>query len=282
MSVFISYSHNDEKIIERIAAYLVKANIHIWIDKWELNFGDSLIQKIQEAITESSVLLIMLSKSSTKSEWCKKELTAGLLRELEERRVVTIPVVLEDCNIPLFMRGRYYADFRNNFDQAIVRLQDSLLRFTDVSLNRVENDNYYIDWAVDQGIKDDCFEFNIDSVSFAKEREYSILCNINVRGNNVITDLYKRAATKRAGDILVDELLNSLVSMDKKNDFRIILEDNRAKKKKFGIGDEKLNYKFKVEIYVRRLGINNGFDIVFDFGSILRLISENREIILRK
>jgi len=73
VSVFISYSHEDSKIVEKIAKYLVKENLHVWIDKWQLNFGDSLIQKVQDAISEASVLLIMLSKKSVESEWCKKE-----------------------------------------------------------------------------------------------------------------------------------------------------------------------------------------------------------------
>ena len=51
MSVFISYSHSDSVIVEKIASYLVSKNIHIWIDKWQLNHGDSLITKIQDAIT---------------------------------------------------------------------------------------------------------------------------------------------------------------------------------------------------------------------------------------
>ena len=68
MAVFISYSHDDSDIVEKIAAYLVKENIHVWIDKWEINYGDSLIQKIQTAVTEASVLLIMLSIKSLQSE----------------------------------------------------------------------------------------------------------------------------------------------------------------------------------------------------------------------
>ena len=109
MSIFISYSHEDADIVEKIAVYLVKENIHIWIDQWEINYGDSLIQKIQTAITDASVLLIMLSKKSVQSEWCKKELTAGLLRELEEKRVVKNTNILEDFDITIFLRDKYYS-----------------------------------------------------------------------------------------------------------------------------------------------------------------------------
>jgi hypothetical protein len=82
------------------------------MDRWELNIGDSLISRIQGALTEADAILIVLSRKSVSSEWCKKELNAGLIRELEEKRVVVLPCVVEECNIPLFLRDKLYADFR--------------------------------------------------------------------------------------------------------------------------------------------------------------------------
>jgi TIR domain len=69
---------------------------------------------------------VVLSKASTESEWCKKELSAGLLRELEERRVVVLPILIEDCEIPIFLRGKLYADFRTNFDAGIGTILEQL------------------------------------------------------------------------------------------------------------------------------------------------------------
>ena len=282
MAVFISYSHQDEKIVEKIAAYLVKKNIHIWIDKWELNFGDSLIQKIQTAITEASVLLIMLTKSSVASEWCKKEISVGLLRELEEKRVVVIPILLETCDIPLLLRDKYYADFRMDFHTSIRKLQDSLLKYTDITLNKVQTEKYIIDWAIDNGLRDNQFFLNIDSVSFSKDSEHSVLCTLYVTGNDVITQLYIKAQKTGAEHILIDELIISLLEIDKQNDFRILLENNIPKHYNSGMRDSRLNYEFKVHIYIRRLGENNGFDLLFDFGSIIRMVYEKREEIKKK
>jgi hypothetical protein len=110
--IFISYSHADEAFVHKLAAHLVRHNANVWIDSWELNVGDSLIQRIQQAIQESSALLIVLSKASAESDWCKKELNAGLMRELDERRVLALPVLVENCGIPMFLRERMYADLR--------------------------------------------------------------------------------------------------------------------------------------------------------------------------
>jgi hypothetical protein len=77
---------------------------HVWIDSWELNVGDSLIDRIQNAIQDASALLVIVSKASVESESCKKELNAALVRELEEKKVIVLPVLKEDCNVPEFRR----------------------------------------------------------------------------------------------------------------------------------------------------------------------------------
>jgi hypothetical protein len=282
MAVFISYSHEDEKIVDKIADNLIKNNVHIWIDKLQLNYGDSLIQKVQDAIMESSVLLIMLSANSVQSEWCKKELSAGLIRELDEKRVVTIPVLLENCEIPLFLRDKYYADFRTNFSSAMKKLQENLLKNTDISLNRVFNDDFTIDWGITDGIKDDKFFITLDSVSYSKKSEHSIICLFDIEGNENIKKLYINAKQKNKSYLIIDQLLDTLVDLDKKNDFRVILSDAIPQNKELTFGDTRRGYIFNVRIYIRRLGVNNGFDLLFDFGSIIRLVNQKRDEISRK
>ena len=75
-----------------------------------MSIGDSLIDKIQSAITGSSAVLVILSRYSVASEWCKKELNSALVRELAERKVLLLPCVVDDCDIPLFLREKLYAD----------------------------------------------------------------------------------------------------------------------------------------------------------------------------
>lgn len=106
MPIFISYSHQDHDFVDKLAANLVMHKAHVWVDRWELNVGDSIIEKVQEAIQESSALIVVISNSSMKSGWCKKELSAGFLKELEEKRVVVLPLIFEECEMPIFLRGK--------------------------------------------------------------------------------------------------------------------------------------------------------------------------------
>jgi TIR domain len=118
MAIFISYSRSDVAFVDWLAKRLVARRHHIWMDRWELSIGDSLISKIQGALTDSDAMLIVLSKNSVGSEWCKKELNSGLMRELEEKRVLVMPCIIDDCNVPLFLREKLYADFRKDRDEA--------------------------------------------------------------------------------------------------------------------------------------------------------------------
>src|SRR6266481_551265 len=97
MPIFISYSHRDTEFVDRLSAQLVLHKARVWVDRWELNVGDSLIDRVQSALQTATALVVVLSKGSVESEWCRKEFSAGLLRELEERRVVVLPVLIEDC-----------------------------------------------------------------------------------------------------------------------------------------------------------------------------------------
>src|SRR6266849_4140829 len=158
MSVFISYTHSDKQFAHKLAAQLVKHNAHVWVDTWELNVGDSILNKVQEAIQASSALLVVLSKASVASEWCKKELSAGLMRELDEKRVVVLPVLVEDCEIPVFLREKMYADFRMDFKSGLKALVDAVAKVTNIDQGRLVSGNVQIDWAETWGYGDDQFQ----------------------------------------------------------------------------------------------------------------------------
>lgn len=148
MAIFISYSQSDSAFVDSLAANLVRARHHIWLDRWELKLGDSLTSKIEESLTDSSAILVILSKKSVESQWCRRELTAGLVRELEEKRTLVMPVVIEDCEIPLFLRDKLYADFRKDPDQAFSLIDRSLAQYSNPTTSRVDSPNFHTDFSV--------------------------------------------------------------------------------------------------------------------------------------
>jgi len=151
---FISYSHKDKTFADTLARNLVWLRHHIRMDRWELNVGDSLIDKIQTPLTGSSAILAILSKNSVETGWVKKEINAGLIRELDEKHSLLMPCVIDDCEIPLFLREKRYADFRSDPDQALNDVDRALAGISNPYQGRAETPDFHIDWSLDWGTFD--------------------------------------------------------------------------------------------------------------------------------
>ncbi len=98
----------------------------MWFDQGEIKVGDSISEKVASGILESGWLVLVMSRSSVTSAWVKKELSAAITRELEERRVFILPVLLENCEIPVFLRDKLYADFREDYAIGLEKLLYSI------------------------------------------------------------------------------------------------------------------------------------------------------------
>jgi TIR domain len=111
--IFISHSHNDNSFVKKLASDLRIAGHNVWVDIAVLNVGDSLIRNIRPAIDQVDYVIAVLSKSTIDSEWVNRELEIASTREIEEKKVIVIPLILEIVDLPGFLKGKYYADFTN-------------------------------------------------------------------------------------------------------------------------------------------------------------------------
>ena len=91
--VFISYSHADSEFVDRLARDMKASGVDVWLDKWEILVGDSLTRKVSEDIHEAGYLAVVLSPHSVRSEWVQRELNAGLMKELNLKRVFLLPIL---------------------------------------------------------------------------------------------------------------------------------------------------------------------------------------------
>ncbi|MFA5763064.1 MAG: toll/interleukin-1 receptor domain-containing protein [Bacilli bacterium] len=274
MPVFISYSHSDEEIVNKLAINLVARHAHVWIDKWELNVGDSIIQRVQEAIKDAGALLVILSKTSVESEWCKKELSAGLMRELEERRVVVLPVLVENCNIPIFLKEKVYADLRTNFDNGLESILSAIARVTNTHQSRIESGDGFVDWAEDWGYEGDFFSLRFTIVNPLKSCPMTILTTVRVTCDDVATRRYQRFEADgldRIGRSIIGEILFELGDQ---GDFRLVLDDQFPKRLTVGFADEKNGAEYTVEMECRKLGDDNGKDQIVDLKDYLQGIQK--------
>jgi hypothetical protein len=110
-SIFLCHSSSDKSEVRNLAAGLTLRGAKVWLDEAEIFVGDSIIEKIQKGIEESDFLGIVLSPRSVESIWVRKEVEAALTQEIDSGRVKVMPILLEPCEIPLFLRPKKYADY---------------------------------------------------------------------------------------------------------------------------------------------------------------------------
>ncbi len=110
-SIFLSHSHTDKPFARRLATDLRKAGHAVWIDEAEINIGDSLIEKIREGLDQVDFVAAVITSASVTSKWVTRELDIASNREIEEKRVVVLPLLLEVVELPGFLKGKFYGDF---------------------------------------------------------------------------------------------------------------------------------------------------------------------------
>jgi hypothetical protein len=119
--IFVSHSSKDKPFVRKLVKALKKYLLDSWIDEHEIKVGDSLVGKISKALKEADYLVIVLSQVSVSSRWVEQELNAALTNQISGKGVV-LPVLLEDCEMPMLLRDRLYADFRTDFNVGLQAL----------------------------------------------------------------------------------------------------------------------------------------------------------------
>jgi TIR domain len=127
-SIFLSHSWKDKFFVRELAKRLESYGIKVWLDEAELKIGDSLTQKIGQAIIEMDFVGVVLSSNSVNSEWVQRELQTAIQKEFSNRKVVVLPILLEPVEIPPFLRDKVYADFTTSekFDESFRKLLNAL------------------------------------------------------------------------------------------------------------------------------------------------------------
>jgi hypothetical protein len=112
--VFLSHTSHDKPFARQLRTDLMERGVaKVWIDEAEIKVGESLLEKIQQALKDTKYFAIILSPKALESNWVRKELEYAMHREIASDGASIIPILYEDCEIPPFLAGKLYADFRD-------------------------------------------------------------------------------------------------------------------------------------------------------------------------
>lgn len=120
VKVFISHSSKDKRFVRKLKNDLEENGISTWIDEDEIDAGDSLLDKLEDGLEESTHFIIVLSQNSVKSQWVRHELENAIKGNHK-----IIPIKYKECNIPIELEGLLYIDLSNE----IVECKGELIDF---------------------------------------------------------------------------------------------------------------------------------------------------------
>jgi hypothetical protein len=134
--VFISYSHSDRDVVDKLTNRFQIDNVNYWRDDKDLQVGDIIDKAISRGIQENVLFLVVLTPTSIESRWVERELDEAAHEEVEGRKVV-LPVVAKNLDaerIPPRLRKKLYVDISGrNFNTGYEKLLRSIHRHLEVS-----------------------------------------------------------------------------------------------------------------------------------------------------
>jgi len=98
--VFLSYVREDKGKADATKARLEDAGYTVWQDTTDVKGGENWLRAVEDAIDRCDAFIALISNAYKSSHWVQKEFLAA-----EEKSKLIIPLFIEDCNPPLWIRG---------------------------------------------------------------------------------------------------------------------------------------------------------------------------------
>jgi hypothetical protein len=175
--VFISYAASDKPIVSKIAERLKQAGLDVWFDVWELRLGDSLKERVRNAVAGSDYILVILSPRSVSSRWVQHELAHLHFPEIYGRGITVLPVVIEDCKIPFDLASLKFWDLRENFDGRLEELIGQLKGVPEIDLSQLNE--YHFEHLVSALLSE--LGFEVQPVHGASEKGFDLSAILRTR-----------------------------------------------------------------------------------------------------
>jgi hypothetical protein len=124
--VFVSHRISDTPAALRLAEDLRRAGHAVWLDKWAIDIGDSIVQRMEQGLQNAAYLILCYSDTGVMSPWISREWMSTLARQLEGRNVRILPVMLSGSVTPAILADIYAADLRTDWDKGLALLLRSI------------------------------------------------------------------------------------------------------------------------------------------------------------
>jgi hypothetical protein len=125
-NVFISHRVADTKEAEQLARAIAGAGHDVWLDVWNVQLGDSIVQRMNEGLTGATYVVACYSSSGVDSPWMSREWMAALAQQLNGHGIKLLPVLLTGGSPPAILADIKYADLVTDWTKGISDLKKAM------------------------------------------------------------------------------------------------------------------------------------------------------------
>ena len=125
-NVFISHRGSDAQEAERLADEIRNAGHQVWLDKWNISLGDSIVERMNEGLEGATYVVVCYSSSGVTSPWMSREWMSALARQLSGHGVKLLPVLLTGGDPPAILADLKYADLVSDWSRGISELLQAM------------------------------------------------------------------------------------------------------------------------------------------------------------
>lgn len=121
--IFISHSSKDKPEVEKLLPLINALGLPVWFDKYNIDVGQSIIDKLQDGIKNSHAVIFWITHNFLESRWCKKELNAFIKRMVEEDILIISILDQHICvdELPIFLQDIKYIQRENESLEDIIK-----------------------------------------------------------------------------------------------------------------------------------------------------------------
>lgn len=193
--VFLSYKWEDEKRnlwLEQFATDLSANGLEVFLDQWDVRFGESFSQYMSSGISQADVFLLVITdkslnsvESNSEGGAIKLEVQIATSLKISNKDFRFIGILREGSRVPTLIVDSRYADFRDD-SKYEENLKDLIIDIITPLENKADNNNFRsVDCTKWLGKKNDYYIFS--EMKFFKNGKLSWLQethDLNVTSQN--------------------------------------------------------------------------------------------------
>lgn len=141
--IFVSYSSKDRDFVLELVQSLNQF-FDVWVDLDGIKGGMEWKEKIEEALTECTLFMVVVTPESDESDWVTREIL--LAENLNKPR---IPIMLKGERLPFELLNLHFIDFRGEFEGGF----RDLLEATQKHLQPQNKTQNYVNTLIGQAIR---------------------------------------------------------------------------------------------------------------------------------